>query len=72
MSQIQPILPFLGWLVLGIISFLGVFVGAVLAYLLRSFLGRVENLFVKVGEHDVTIAEHTLEIQNLKEGVSNG
>jgi ABC-type bacteriocin/lantibiotic exporter with double-glycine peptidase domain len=48
MDALQPIIPFLAWIVLAMVAG----VGAMMVYFMKSFLDRVEKLFVTVGDHE--------------------
>jgi hypothetical protein len=64
MDAVQPIVPFLGWIVLG-----GVLaIGAVGLHMLQNFLDDIREMNKRVNVHETTLGVHENRIKTLEGG----
>lgn len=66
MDAVPVNLQMLAWLMGAVLTIIAVCLGAVLAYLLRNFLTRVEEVFKKVDDHG-----HRINTLEAIEGINN-
>ncbi len=64
MDAVQPILPFLGWITLGVVGL----VGAVGLHMMQNFLDDIREMNKRVNDHQETLAVHDNRLKTLEEG----